>query len=303
MTTNKFTVVAILATLILVSTALAQRGDGGGQQRGGQRGGQRGEYTGGQRGFGGGQRTQSEVQLLARPDVQTELKITDEQKTKLTALAAEMTESFTDLFPSRGGERGTTGGDAGGTRRGGRGTGGGDAGTRGGDRGNFDFTAIQTDMAKITKEANTKAKVILTDAQWKRLGEIKVQMMGTRAVFDEEIKKKLGLKATQNRDINTLNESLSSANQAIYAKMRDPNIDRESLQKELDGNNKIFDQELAKILTAAQKKMLDSMKGKPFKQDMEYRPERGGFAGRGGRGGGGDGGGRSGRGGGGTGGG
>lgn len=290
MKTNRFAVVAILATMILASTAIAQRGDGGGQQRGGQRGGmQRGGFGGMQRGFGGGQRggqrTQSELQLLARPNVQAELKLTDEQKTKLTALGAEVTESITALMPGRGGARGGTGGDTG-TRGGNRGTTGGDAGTRSGGRGNFDFSTLQADFAKINKEANTKAKVILTDAQWKRLGEIKIQMMGTRAVLDEEIQKTLGIKATQIRDITKLNESLSTANQAIYAKMRDPNLDREALQKELDSNDKIFGQELAKILTAEQTKKLATMKGKEFKQDPDYRP-----AGRGGRGGGGGGGG------------
>ena len=264
------------AALLMTTTAFAQRGGG---DRGGQRGGfQRG---GGQRAGNfqmmGRQRggMQSEANLLRRQDVQTDIKLTDEQKTQLEALRAEMETAMRARFEGLRGSRGDGGNSGGGGAV---------------ERRNFDMTAIRAEMEKAQKEANAKIKGILTPRQWSRLGQIKVQLAGARAVMDEDIEKKLELKASQKLKISKLNDSLNEANRQIRQNARANSVDAADMNAEIEKNNKYFASELAKILTADQLKTLEQMKGEPFKADPNV--QQAGFGGRrGGGGGGGTGGG------------
>ena len=94
MTTNRL--IALAAIFVVASAAFAQGGGAGGG--GGQRGGQ------GRGGFGqrGGMFQQSEAMLLSRPDVQKDLKLTDDQKKSLQALQKEMGDKMRAEFQGLG---------------------------------------------------------------------------------------------------------------------------------------------------------------------------------------------------------
>jgi hypothetical protein len=264
-------VIALVATIVIASAAFAQGGGGrGGQQRGGMQ-------------FGN--MANSESALLQRADVQKDIKLTDDQKAKLTVVRQEMMEKMQGMRGGRGGAGGgTTGGGAGGNT-------GGQAGTRGG----LDMTEVQKQREALQKEANDKSKAILTEEQWKRLGQIKVQLAGANIFLETEFGKKLGLKAQQKIEINRLIEDQAAANREIMGKMRDQNADRMALMGEIRKNDVILRDAVEKVLTDEQKTVLADLEGPKFVADPNQQNNMGGFGGRGGGGGGtGGGGGRGG---------
>jgi hypothetical protein len=252
---------ALAAVAVLSVSAFAQ---GGGRPGGG-----RGMQMGGM--------MTSEAVLVGRPDVQKDLKLTDEQKTKLTAIQTEMGEKMRAQFQNRGG-----------------GTNGGEAGTRGG----FDMQEIQKQMEAMQKEANEKVKGVLTPEQWTRLGQIKVQLGGSRLFLEDEFSKKLGLKAAQKMSIQELMDKQQAANQQIWGRMREEGVDRAKLMVDLRKNDEILRAEIEKLLTEEQKTTLKTLEGPKFEADPNIqnnpfggRGGGGGFGGRGGGTGGGTGGG------------
>ncbi|MEX2242939.1 MAG: Spy/CpxP family protein refolding chaperone [Fimbriimonadaceae bacterium] len=277
MSITGYRAIALAATIVIASAAFAQGGGGrGGQQRGGMQ-------------FGN--MANSESALLQRADVQKDIKLTDDQKAKLTVVRQEMSEKIQAQFQGMRGGRGggaagggTTGGGAGGNT-------GGQAGTRGG----VDMAEVQKQMEALQKEANDKSKAILTEEQWKRLGQIKVQLAGANIFLETEFGKKLGLKAQQKIEINRLIEDQAAANREIMGKMRDQNADRTALMGEIRKNDVILRDAVEKILTDEQKATLADLEGPKFVADPNQQNNLGGFGGRGGGGGGtGGGGGRGG---------
>lgn len=254
---------ALVAVMAVASSAFAQGGRGGPGGPGGQRGGMQ---------FGG--MLANEAFLVRRPDVQKDIKLTDEQKTKLQAIETEMTEKMR----AQGGFGGRSGGGTGG-----------EAGTRGG----FDMEAMRKQIEAMQKEANEKVKGVLTPEQWTRLGQIKVQMGGPRMFLENEFAKKLGLRAMQKLSIQELLDKQQAANQQIFAKFREEGADRAALMAEVGKNDVILREEIVKLLTDEQKKTLAELEGPKFEADPNYQGGfgggrgGGGFGGRGGGGGGG----------------
>lgn len=254
----------IFATAMLVCVALAGA-QGGGQGRGGQ-----GRGMGFGQGRGGGM--QSEMQLAFRKDVQTDLGVTAEQKTKLDELQAKQ----------RQGRSGAGGAGAGGVRGGGAGAGGNGGGAGGGNRGNGGggFGQMTEEqrmaMAKRQEEARKELATVLTEAQMKRIGEIRVQLAGVRAVMQPDMQKSLNLTTEQITKISDLQTKQRAANQALGEKVRNQEMTREDVMKSMENNNKILDAEIAKVLTAEQNAKLKEMGGKPFKADPAPAGGRGG---------------------------
>jgi Spy/CpxP family protein refolding chaperone len=211
----------LLIVSILAVTALSFAQQGGG------RGGQRGGF---------GRQGNSLTGLLQRADVQGELKITEDQKTKIEAANPR---------------RGQGGGAGGGGQRGG-GAGGG---------GNFDPEA----MRKAQQEREKAITDLLTPEQNKRLRELFIQRAGNQAVTREEIQKELGLKEDQVKKIQELTAKQREANQAIMEKVRNQEIDRTQLGELQTKNENILKEELGKVLTAEQAAKLKAMGGAPFK--------------------------------------
>ncbi len=231
----------------------------------------------------------SEGMLLGRTDVQKDLKLTDEQKSKLEALRAEMQAKFQAF---RGPWR--EGGPGGPPPPGGTVPPPPPAGAAGVvTPEQFNPEAMRTQMEAVQKEVTEKTKAILTEEQWSRLGQIKIQIAGPRIVMDDdEVGKKVGVKASQKLEINKIIESLNQANGQIFAKLREPNADQAALTKEIEKNNQILSVEIKKIFTPDQSKAYETLEGPKFEADPQYSQMRfGGAGGQGRRGGGGGGGG------------
>ena len=219
--------VALLALAALGSAQQGQGGQGGGGRQGG-RGGQRGMM-----GMGGAMRL---TQLLRSEQVQTELKLTDDQKAKVEAMPR----------PQRG--------QGGGGQRGG---------------------AMDADaMAKQMTEDKAATSAILTPEQETRLEQIRIQWAGPSAVTLPDVQESLGLSADQKTKIATLQTGMRKAMTDMLEKMRNGEVDRADMPGLMQKNNDIMASEVAKVLTADQTAKLKALGGAELK--MEPRGGRGG---------------------------
>ena len=231
------TISVIFVSVLAVSMAFAQGGGGGGRGQG--RGGQRGNQF-------------SEMALVQRADVQKDLGLTDDQKTKITDYVEKNR-------PQRG-----AGGAGGGAGAGG--------GQRGGGAGGGQLTDEQrAAMQKAAEERAAKQKADLAEIigadKVARLGEIAIQLQGNTAITREPIQNALGLSSDQVDKIKSLQKDQTTANQALQQKMRDQEITREDLIAKMTANTETLKTELGKILTADQAAKLKAMGGKTFTPD------------------------------------
>lgn len=207
---------AVIAVILVAAVSMAQRGGG----------------QGGQRGFA--QNNNTILGVLQRADVQGELKLTDDQKSKLEALRPQ---------------------------RGQRGQGGGGAGGGGGQGGNFD----PAEMRKAQQEREKNTLAILDAGQNKRLMELFIQKAGNRSLFNETVAKELALTDDQKSKLQGLQTKQREAMQAVREKMQNGEIDRTQIRELQAKNDKIMDEEAGKILTTEQAAKLKTMRGAEFK--------------------------------------
>lgn len=201
-------------------------------QNGGGRGGRQGGFA---------RNNNSLIGLLNRDDVKAELKVSDDQKSKLDALR-----------PARG--QGGAGGGGGA-----RGNGGGAGG------GNFDPEA----MRKLQAEREKTTLEVLTSDQVKRLRELFVQRVGARAVLREDFQAELKVTADQKTKIEALQKTQQEANQSVMEKVRSGEIERTAVQDIMKKNETALIEELNKILTAEQKAKMKTLEGAPFKFEAD----------------------------------
>lgn len=212
-----------------------------------------GQGRGGMRQMGGGQ---SPAMLLNRNDVKADLKLTDEQKDGLTKIQEATMAKMQEM--------------------------GGGFGRGGGERpSEEEMAAMREKMQVIQKESEAAVKKVLTTAQWDRLGEIRVQIMGNGIVTDKDMQKTLKMTEAQLAKVKTLQEGMQAANQAVMQRMRDGELEREGAMETMTKNREALNAEYGKVLTTEQKEMLKKMGGAAFKADPE-EANRGGFGRRGG---------------------
>ncbi|MSR60788.1 MAG: hypothetical protein EXS05_24635 [Planctomycetaceae bacterium] len=195
--------------------------------------------------------------LLGSEQVQKELKISDEQKEKLTALRGE-------------------------AGRGGRG-GGGAAGAGGGGRPNFqdmteeELEKFRADMRKAAEEANKKVEEILSADQLKRVKEIAVQVNGIATnVQNPAIAKTLNLSEEQAGQIKTISDETGKRMRELFQ----PGGDRDAARKEMEELRKNAEEEYTAVLSDEQKAQLEKMKGAKFEFDRSTLFPGGGGRGR-----------------------
>jgi hypothetical protein len=237
--------IKVVAAVTLLAVATASFAQGQGQRGQGQRGqGQgQGQFQG--RGMQGGMMQMSPVFLLMRNDVQDDLKLTAEQRTRLGELQRQQQESMRGM--------------------GGRGGGGGG-----------DFQQMREEMQRRQQEMERQVNQILTADQQKRLKEISIQLAGARAVLNEDVQKELGLTAEQRQRIQDLMQRQQEANRALMQQARDGGIEREELQTRMRNNENALNTEIGKVLTAEQNEKLKAMGGAPFRATEQPRGGRGG---------------------------
>lgn len=242
---------ALALCVVALPLAAEAQGRGGGQGRGGMM-------------MGGGNMMQGPGMLLARKDVHKDLNLSTDQTTKLEALQKEYRDKLMAMFEGMRGQGGQGG--------------------QGGER--PDFTTIQKDMEKMSTDLNEKSLALIDDAQKARLGQIELQMKGNRAIMEEKTQKELGFSTAQRRQVEDLEKAMNDANQAIFARAQNGEIDRTEIRPLMEENNRILDGELVKVLTGEQKTKFESMKGPKFERDPKVDEEMRNMMGRGGRGGG-----------------
>jgi Spy/CpxP family protein refolding chaperone len=206
--------VLVAATAALVCGAMAQ---GGGQRRG----------------FG---MQNDPVQLTGREDVQKDLALTDDQKTKLTDLREKAQQKRQEARQAAM--------DAAGDDR--------EAGMK----------AMQAANAKITEEMSKELATILTPDQVKRLKEILIQISGVSIVTtNKEIQTDLSITDDQKTKFADLQTKQMAAMRELFQNAQG---DRAAMQEGMAKNRKIMEDEINKILTDAQKSKLKDMGGKTF---------------------------------------
>ena len=237
---------AVLALSVMVVSAFAQGGGGGG----------RGQGRGGQRNMGmqGGP-----TQLVNRKDVQTELKITAEQKTKLDAALEKVRADRRAAMQGGGGN----------------------------------FQDMSQEERQKMQAANAAADLkalesALTKEQITRLNELVIQRAGNGAILRAEVQKELGITDDQKKKIADLQTKQQEAMRSSMSGMQDMSREErqeamQKMQETFRKNQEIMNAELGKILTPEQAAKLKTMGGAPFKFDpAEDNARRGGGGGRGG---------------------
>lgn len=248
----------VAACAVLAVSSFAQQGQG--RRRGG--------------GFGRGGNQYSITSLIRRPDVQADLQLTDEEKTKLDAFVA-----------SQRGRRGRRGqgadpnaGQPGTTPAGTPATGTPPAGTATGQTGagapppggTIDPQA-RAQAARVRRDAEHKQlEAILTADQLKRLDEISIQMQGDQAILSSDVRKQLNFTKDQDAKVKSIQSKYQDAMQTVFTRLRNNEIDHTTAQTAMQTNQKVLGDELHKILTSAQVDQLKALGGKPFQRDPAF---------------------------------
>src|SRR5579862_5002834 len=205
----------VMALLSCVALAAAQGGGGGGGGGQGRRGGQRGR---------GGN---TEMSLAMRADVQKELAVTDDQKTKLTDLQTNQPR------PNFGGGGGTPPTPE--------------------ERAKM--------MADMRAQQHKALAGVLNDGQMKRLGELLLQRDGYNALTQPEVQKSLNFTDDQTSKVKDLATKQQEANAALR---QNQDMTREERTAAQQKNAETMKAELQKILTSEQDAKFKEMQGKPF---------------------------------------
>lgn len=201
--------VALAATMVLTSGALAQRGRGG---------------------FGGfGGRGGSGIAMLRMPEVQTELKLTADQQTKLQDMMQRQRErrgdfqSLRDLSPE---ER-------------------------------------QKAMAERRAAENKELGAILNADQMKRYGQLRLQRQGMTALAEKEVADELTLTTDQRTKVQEIMQQQAVEMRSLF-QGGGGGGDREAMRAKMEEMRKATDTKLAALLTDDQKKKWQEMVGAPF---------------------------------------
>lgn len=230
---------------------------GQGQRRGGFQG------RGGFGGRGGGGVTMSA--LLGAEKVQTELKLSDEQKEKIKTAADEARTQGRELFSGLQGLR---------------------------DKSEEERTKAFAEMrekgAEMRKEADAKAVAVLDDAQKKRLQGIYIQVAGVRSLSDEAIAKELEINELQAEEIKlALEDSRKKAGEQqreMFGKLRDGSLTREDYGKKMEELRGAGDKDVLAVLSEDQRKEYEALQGEKVEiTQRDLFTGRGGFGNRGGQ--------------------
>jgi hypothetical protein len=274
-----FAVVALAAVVCSTPELDAQGREGQGQGRGAGQGQGRGQQGRGQQGRGGGiggsrGGSTSLLGLCSIEAVQKEIDLVDEQKTDLDKLRTSQREA------------------------------------RGDRTGGVDFRALRelpeeernakmaelreksaADRAKREKAENAKVAEILLPPQLARVKEIRIQMMGLRALSDQEVIAALKITAAQQKQIKEIPEKAQEASREkmreAFSNLRDLSREERTeaftkFRSQAETQQKEVETKVLAVLSGKQKTDFGAMKGKAFKMPERQRGAQGrGTQGRG----------------------
>ncbi len=180
---------------------------------------------------------------ITRADVQAELKLTDDQKDKITNLTdfQQNMPKFQAAMQEAGLSRD-------------------DFQTEAGQK------KMRAVMEKIQAQQKKDIEAVLTPDQVKRWNEVSIQLDGNSAILQPEIAKALGITDDQKAKIQDLQKVQMDAMRSMGEKMRNQELTMEEFQAKRKKNDEVMDAELGKLLTDAQKAKLKEMGGKKFEK-------------------------------------
>lgn len=230
--------VAGLLTMLSANPAYAQR------QGGGQRGG-----AGGRMGMLNSPGL-NQLMLLRNESVQSDLKLTDDQKSKATALAekvqSEMQGAFSEL-------------------------------------GELDPEDREAKMEELRKTAQERGKAVLAEVsailqpeQSARLKQIGLQMRGIGALADEEVAAELKLSDDQKKQLAAIREQSETEMRDAFRQVREGGGgDRDAMRAKMEGLRKASNDKALAVLNADQKAQFEKMQGPKADVRFEGGPGRG----------------------------
>ena len=208
------------------------------------------QRRGGGRGFGS--MRNNPLFMLRTPELQKELKLSDDQRADIGGLMSEALGAMQDLRDADEEER-------------------------------------REIMQELMEEGRIELNKILDKDQQKRLHEIQLQQQGPAGVVSAEVAKELKISEEQKGKIETIIEETGEAQRELFGELREGG-DREEVMQKVQALRKERDETVLALLSADQKKQWTTMLGEPF--EMPRRGfggggRRGGGGGRRGEGGGG----------------
>ncbi|MBX7105085.1 MAG: Spy/CpxP family protein refolding chaperone [Gemmataceae bacterium] len=216
----------------LVGITIAQ--PPGGRPGGGGRGGMQGGMM--MRGGGG-------AMLLGNESVQTELKITDDQKAKIKDVTEKQREKMREF------------------------------GQQMRDGGEVDREKMQAAMKEMTESGEKIIKEILNPDQQKRLKQILWQQAGVLVFADKDFASALKISDEQSEKFKTISEEFQEDMREIRQTARG---NQQEAQQKMEALRKEVTERAMDVLTAEQKKQHKEMLGVPFELKFDPNAMRGG---------------------------
>ena len=233
----------VMRMILVVAMAVASLGTVSAQRQGG--------------GGGGGFVPSAYGVVGTSEDLQKELKISDEQKTKLKEAMEPINKKRMELVP-RG---------------------------QGGQQQTDEQRKERTEkMAKLTDETKAAVGTVLNAEQAKRLGQIDYQMMGMAAYSNAEVQKKMSFTDAQKETVKATVEAYRKDREELNKDMprRSQQPSDEDLKKLADlrkkgvALSKEAEEKIVEVLTAEQKKIWTDMIGEKVdvSKFMQFGPRR-----------------------------
>ena len=180
----------------------------------------------------------SKAQLASLPDVQAELKMNDEQKTRVAEINDELREDRRELWGTGFGR----------------------------------FSEIRSELEQLNRDASASVDKVLEPPQRKRLQEISIQQNGPRALEDPEVVAELGLSDEQKTKLAAASEENSQAFEKTFAESG-----REDWRQKSGELADQADKRLLSVLTPEQQTQFKQLEGEAFDVDLSqlFRGGRG----------------------------
>ncbi len=177
--------------------------------------------------------------LLRNPQVQQELKITEEQRSKLEQLGEQLREKFRGL---------------------------------GQELRELSPEERENRLESLNAEVERELAKILNEQQLKRLKQISLQVEGYAALARPSVAKEIGLTEGQLRQIREILREAGEKRRTLF--QQGPTGDPQARFQEMRKIRDWVDEQIGKLLTEQQKKKWQQLIGEPFK--IEFQPFGGG---------------------------
>ncbi len=184
------------------------------------------------RGFGRGFGGTSRVQLCSLTEVQSELKLTDDQKKMATELNEKLSADRREAMQNANG----------------------------------DFAGALEKINKLADEASGKLSAKLDDAQKSRLAQLFVQVNGSGALADSEVQKTLKISDEQAKKLADARAANRQTMMTAFQELRD--LDQDARRKKTEEMQKSADDRLFACISAEQKAEFEKLGGAKLEIDL-----------------------------------